>query len=132
MRACILGIIPGDVTEAAIKQCEKTLMEGETKPIIDITREMAGIFKNEFGVPLDAIEKYIGCKSEAFSMRDLIRLKKVYRSLHDGMAKREDFFDISLPVEKSDVVDPFEGKDKEKSAEKKEAKTKDVNEAGSK
>lgn len=131
MRACILGIIPGDVTEAAIKQCEKTLMEGETKPIIDITREMAGIFKNEFGVPLDAIEKYVGCKSEAFSMRDLIRLKKVYRSLHDGMAKREDFFDISLPVEKSDVVDPFEGKDKEKGAEKKEAKTKDVNEVGS-
>ncbi len=124
LRSCILGIIPGDVVEAAVKQCEETLVNGEEKPLIDLVRDMAGIFQNEFGVPLEAIEKYIGCKSEAFSMRDLVRLKRVYRSIHDGMAKREDFFELSLPEEKaqSEVQDPFAAKN---TAAKKSAK-KDV------
>lgn len=82
LRSCILGIIPGDVVEAAVKQCEDTLINGEKKPLIDLVRDMAAIFQNEFGVPLDAIEKYIGCKSEAFSMRDLVRLKKRNRFRH--------------------------------------------------
>lgn len=116
LRACILGVIPGDVQEAAIKQCEETMASGEKKPIIDIVREMAAIFQNEFGVPLEAIEKYIGCKSEAFSMNDLVRLKKVYRSLHDGMAKREDYFELSVPADPSEVTDPFAEKGAKKEA----------------
>lgn len=124
LRACILGIIPGDVQEAAIKQCEETLANGEKKPIIDIVREMAVIFQNEFGVPLEAIEKYIGCKSEAFSMNDLVRLKKVYRSLHDGMAKREDYFELALPAEAPEVMDPFTGAEETEGRKaKKDAKT---------
>lgn len=125
LRACILGIIPGDVQEAAVRQCEKTLVSGEQKPVVDIVREMAEIFKSEFSVPLEAIEKYIGCKSEAFSMNDLVRLKKVYRSLKDGMAKREDYFDIGLPKEEAaagDVQDPFAKKETAKKGVKTDAK----------
>lgn len=115
LRSCILGIIPGDVVEAAVRQCEETLTNGGKKPLIDLVRDMALIFQNEFGVPLEAIEKYIGCKSEAFSMRDLVRLKKVYTSLHDGMAKREDIFDIGIHDERAvdgEVKDPFAGQEK--------------------
>lgn len=75
VRACILGVIPGDVQDAAIDQCNKTMSEGEKKPVIDLVRDMAAIFEREFSVPIEAIEKYIGCKSEAFSMNDLVRLK---------------------------------------------------------
>ncbi len=111
LRACILGIIPGDVIDAAIEQCNQTLMGGMNKPIIDLVREMASIFQKDFSVPIDAIEKYIGCKSEAFTMNDLVRLKKVHRSLSDGMAKREDYFELALPdKEKADVKNPFENK----------------------
>lgn len=125
LRACILGVIPGDVIEDAIVQCEKTLAEGEKRPIIDIVREMAAIFQNEFSVPLEAIEKYIGCKSEAFSMNDLIRLKKVYVSLRDGMAKREDYFELPNAIEEKadkEVEDPFAKKDTKKGTSKKEVK----------
>lgn len=108
MRACILGVIPADVVDAAVAQCRKTLIDGETKPIIDLIREMASIFKKEFGVPMEAIEKYIGCKSEAFSMNDLIRLRRVYSSIHDGMSKREDYFDVALPVNDGEITDPFQ------------------------
>lgn len=120
MRACILGVIPGDVVEAAVKQCEETLASGEKKPTVDLVREMAGIFQDEFGVPLEAIEKYIGCSSKAFSMRDLVRLRKVYSSLHDGMAKREDYFELAAPVDDQEISDPFSKEDSRKSSRKKE------------
>ncbi len=110
LRACILGIIPGDVVEDAVAQCNKTLLEGEIKPVIDLVKDMAAIFEKEFSVPIEAIEKYIGCKSSAFSMNDLIRLKRVYMSLKDGMAKREEIF--ALPgVEKEEPKDPFAEKE---------------------
>lgn len=112
VRACILGVIPGDVIDAAIEQCNKTLLEGEKKPIIDLVREMSEIFKKEFSIPLEAIEKFIGCKSDAFSMNDLVRLKRVYKSLRDGMAKREDYFEITLTDEEKEIQDPFKGKEK--------------------
>ena len=125
LRACILGIIPGDVVEAAVKKCEETLINGEEKPLIDLVREMSNIFQKEFGVPLEAIEKYIGCKSEAFSMRDLVRLRRIYSSLHDGMAKREDYFQLAIPESagsESEVKDPFENKETEKKTSKKGVK----------
>lgn len=113
VRACILGIIPGDIVEEAVEQCRKTLLQGESKPIIDLVKDMAAIFKKEFSVPLEAIEKFIGCKSSAFSMNDLVRLKRVYTSLKDGMAKREEIFELP-GVEREDVKDAFEGKEKKK------------------
>lgn len=116
VRACILGIIPGDVIDSAIEQCSQTLLNGENKPLIDIVRDMAGIFQKEFSVPLEAIEKYIGCKAEAFSMNDLVRLKKVYRSLHDGMAKREDYFHLPKTSEVENPFDEKEGKEKHEEA----------------
>lgn len=132
LRACILGIIPWDVVEAAVKKCEETLINGEEKPLIDLVREMSNIFQKEFGVPLEAIEKYIGCKSEAFSMRDLVRLRRIYSSLHDGMAKREDYFELSIAEPaggtEGNVKNPFEGKEEKpkltgKGAKKDEAES---------
>lgn len=128
LRACILGVIPGDVIDSAIAQCNKTLAGDTSKPVIDIVREMAAIFQQEFGVPLEAIEKYIGCKAEAFSMNDLVRLKKVYRSLHDGMAKREDYFEVSLPTEDEnrEIKDPFAESGEKKDGKKDKAESKQL------
>lgn len=112
VRACILGVIPGDVQDAAVEQCHKTLIEGEKKPLVDLVRDMAALFQQEFGVPLDSIETYIGCKSEAFSMNDLVRLKRVVKSLRDGMAKREDFFNLKPVADSSEVENPFQDGEK--------------------
>ncbi len=123
VRACILGVIPGDVQDAAIEQCHKTLIEGEKKPLVDLVRDMAAIFQQEYGIPLDSIEEYIGCKSEAFSMNDLIRLKRVWKSLKDGMAKREDFFNLKPTVDNSEAGNPFN--DGEKGEKKSKGAVKD-------
>lgn len=121
VRSCILGIIPGDIVEEAIEQCHRTLTDGEKKPIADLVKDMARIFQDEFSVPLESIEKYIGCKSSAFSMNDLIRLKKVYTSLKDGMSKREEVFELPGVVADSDseIKDVLAEKE-DKGAKKKE------------
>ena len=116
VRACILGIIPGDVVEAAIERCNKTMREGNEEPLVDRVRKMSMVFEKEFSVTLPMLEKYLGCKSEAFSENDFIRLKKVYVSLRDGMAKREDYFEIALPSGEGEIHDPFKNEEsKEKS-----------------
>jgi hypothetical protein len=57
LRACILGVIPGDVVEAAMKQCEVTL---KTKAEVTPERLKALLEKfAEFGVTKEQIEKRI-------------------------------------------------------------------------
>lgn len=113
VRACILGVIPGDVVDAAVEECQKTLVNGNTEPLIDRVRKGIKLFEDKFSVTKQMIEKYIGCKTEAFSENDMIRLNNVYRSLRDGMAKREDYFEVSPPVDEKEVQNPFNGDDKE-------------------
>lgn len=125
VRACILGIIPGDVVEAAVERCNKTMREGNDEPLVDRVRTMAMAFEKDFSVTLPMLEKYLGCRSDAFSENDFVRLKKVYVALRDGMAKREDYFEIALPVDESEISDPFNDEKKE-TKKAKEVKTDDA------
>lgn len=121
VRACILGVIPGDVIDSAIEQCQRTLESNEGAPVIDLVRSVAKTFADEYGIQLSMLEKYIGCKSESFTMNDLIRLKRVYKSLKDGMAKREDYFEMQ-PTDTEispDIKDPFAEKEGDKKDEAK-------------
>jgi len=113
VRACILGIVPGDIVEEAVEQCRKTLEDGEEKPLIDRIKNCVLTAEREYQIPKESLEKYIGCKAEAFSMNDLIRLNRVFNSIKDGMAKREEIFELP-GVEKQEAVDAFEGKKKKK------------------
>lgn len=107
LRACILGVIPGDVIESAISQCEKTLIGDNKEPLEDTIRAAAATLEKEYGVTVPMLEKFIGCKIESFTMQNLIRLKKVYVSLKDGMAKREDYFEMLPPVDDAEITYPF-------------------------
>lgn len=94
MRACILGIIPGDVVDAAIDKCKNTLTHGK-EPIADRIRKMI-VALDEQGVKVEHIEKRLGHKLDATIESELITLRGIYKSLKDGMSKREDFFDIGM------------------------------------
>lgn len=111
VRACILGIIPGDIQEEAVEQCRKTLADGEKLPLKDLIAGVLRTAKEEYAVPQESLEKYIGCKADSFSMNDLIRLKKVFNSIKDGMAKREEIFELP-GVEKKEAEDAFADKEK--------------------
>lgn len=92
LRACILGVIPGDVVDMAMKQCELTLKSNKV-PLDERIKNMAEAFQNDFGVSVDALRSYIGKNVEAFSDADVIRLGKVYRSLKDGVIGSDYFMD---------------------------------------
>lgn len=111
VRACILGIIPGDIIEEAVEQCRKTLIESEKEPLRDLIHGVLITAEKDYKVPKESLERYIGCKAEAFSMNDLIRLKRVFNSIKDGMAKTEEIFEIP-GTEKKEAEDAFAGKEK--------------------
>ena len=96
VRACILGVIPGDVVEEAQEACRQTLKDGNKEPLEVRIPKMLEVFNREFNVTQEMIEKFVGCKADAISENDYIRLGNVYRSLRDGMAKPEAYFRINV------------------------------------
>lgn len=123
MRACILGIIPGDVVDAAVAACSKTLSGGK-EPLVDRVRKMASAFKDDFGVPLASLEKYIGCKADAFTEQTVVRLRGVYTALKDGRADREQYFELpsaDAPQEQPKTQDKPAGTGKSAEPSKPEA-----------
>lgn len=94
LRACILAVIPGDVIEAAVDQCKKTL-ESSDVPIADQIRKMIIAF-DELGVKVEHLEKRLGHKLDSVIPAEIVILKGVYKSLKDGMATREDFFEFGV------------------------------------
>lgn len=85
VRSCILGVIPGDAVEMALKQCDVTLKSSSNDPLDVRIKSMAECFKAEFSITEEMLAGYIGKKVEAFTEADVIRLRKVYRSLKDGV-----------------------------------------------
>jgi len=95
LRACILGVIPGDIVDTALDECEKTLSTQGGAPLIDRVRKMVAAF-SEVGVSSDMIAERLGHKLEVTTEQELVNLRKIYMSLRDGMGKREDWFKLSL------------------------------------
>lgn len=93
LRACILGVIPGDVVEAAVKQCEET-----QKTTIDVNPEsikkMVEAFESEYNITKELIEKRIQRRVESITPTQMLSLKRVFQSLRDGMGKPSDYFDV--------------------------------------
>jgi len=101
LRACILGVIPGDVVEAAVKQCETTLnTHADTSP--EAIKKMALAFK-EFGITEDQIQKRLQMKLEAMRPAQMVQMKKIYASLRDGMSKPMDWFEFEEEATTSDI-----------------------------
>lgn len=103
MRACILGIIPGDVVEAAQRQCEATLhTKADTSP--DAIAKMVEAFA-DYGVTDEHIKKRIGNRLDAIRPAQVVQLRKIYNSLRDGMSKASDWFEIEdLPTQSAETI----------------------------
>lgn len=99
LRACILAAIPGDVTEAAVRQCDVTL---RAKAEVTPERLKALVEKfGEYGVTKEQIERRIQRHLDAITPGLMLQLGKIYNSLKDGMSKPADFFETGAPVEAS-------------------------------
>ena len=93
VRACILEVIPGDVVEDAVARCKETLLaKADTSP--EGVQKLLMAFW-EYGVKKEAIEIFIQRKIEAITPGNVVRLRAIYQSLRDGVAKATDFFEVS-------------------------------------
>ena len=99
LRACILGVIPGDIVEAAVGQVNATLKAGPSQAgnFEDRSRKMLVMF-GEVGVTKPMIEKYLSHKFDSISPAELARLGKVYKSIRDGIARRRQFFEVETDL----------------------------------
>ena len=93
LRACILGIIPGDIVDKAVEECERTLAGQNSKPLKERIASALGAFKEQHRVTQPMIEERFGYNADAFTERDYLDLIKIFNSLKDGMSKVDDWFD---------------------------------------
>lgn len=104
VRSCILAVIPGDVIEAAIKQCEVTLTGGSV-PLPERIKAMVDKYA-EIEITAEQLAGFIGKNVDAFTAQDIVRLGKIYRSIKDGVVGNDYF------VEKMRESAPVDAKDK--------------------
>lgn len=89
-RAVLQAIIPTDVIDAAVRQCEETLKaKADTSP--DGIKRLLEAFE-PFGVTKAHVEQRIQRAIDTISPAQVVGLKRVYASLRDGMGRVEDFF----------------------------------------
>jgi len=105
LRACILGVIPGDVIDEAVKQCDATL-NASADIGADAQKRMIDAFA-AYRVTKDQIEKRIQRRMDAITPAQVIQLRKIHLSMRDGMSSAEDWFDaakIAVP----EPINPFD------------------------
>lgn len=105
VRSCILAVIPGDVIEGAVRQCELTLSSGDV-PLEKRISDMVSKF-DELGVESDQLAGFIGKSVEAFQPQDVVRLAKIYRSIKDGVVGNDYF--LNRLKESVPTADPATG-----------------------
>jgi hypothetical protein len=93
LRACILGIIPADLTEAAVNQCKETVANGDGAPLADRIRKMILAFK-DLGVSQEMLEKRLSHSMDLTTPDEIVELSGIYTTVRDKQAKRNDFFDF--------------------------------------
>lgn len=91
LRACILAVVPGDVVEAAVNQCQITL-QSHTDVTAEGIKKLIEAFE-PLSVTKAQIEKFCQCRAEAIKPAQIVRLRSIYTSLRDGMSSPSDWFE---------------------------------------
>jgi len=97
MRACILSIVPGDVVETAVAQCEATQKAAMGAPEAKIKSMLESFAK--YGVTKRQIEKRLQHRLDADTtvVAELLSLHKIFVSLKDGYTKPDEWFEPEVP-----------------------------------
>ncbi|MGP7817737.1 hypothetical protein [Niallia sp. 01092] len=121
VRACILSIIPGDIVDRAIEECNRTMQGNNPKPFKERLSAALKMFKEKHRVTQEQIEEHFGYNVSAFTERDLNDLGKIFNSIKDGMSKVDDWFDKAAKNKKEgsgSLSESFKEKEEVKSDDK--------------
>jgi len=92
LRSCILGVIPGDIIDRAIIQCNETLAGNSQGPLKDRIANALRSYKEQHRVTQEMIEAKFGYNADSFTEYDYVELINIFNSLKDGLSKVEDWF----------------------------------------
>lgn len=123
LRACILGIIPKDIEDAAVNEVRKTLEKGGGKTLAERIRDMLLAFDTQ-GVTQSMLEDYLGHKMGETIAKEIVDLTGIYTSIRDGMVSRSEFF--NFPKEENDKASELSEKLKVQTPPKAAKKEKDA------
>ncbi len=102
LRACILGVIPGDVVDAAVAECEQTLHASA-----DTTESGIKLMVDAFakiGVSKEQLEQRIQRRMDAITPAQVVHLRKIFTSIRDGMSKPNEWFEYATPEESNEAA----------------------------
>lgn len=94
LRACILGVIPGDIVDSAVEKCNETLKKADGRSTKERMAAMVDAFA-AYGIIEQDIVGRLGHNLSAITEVELAQLRKVYNSIKDGMSKPADHFDVT-------------------------------------
>lgn len=94
LRARILAVLPGDLVDAAIEECRRTLAGDNTIPLVDRVRKMIAAF-DKLGVSQALIEKRAGKPCAELLPEDLGDLLAIHNSIKDGASEAGAWFDTA-------------------------------------
>ncbi|MFZ6624474.1 hypothetical protein ACOXU5_02145 [Vagococcus fluvialis] len=112
LRACILGVIPGDIVELAVEECNKTLSGNNSTPLKDRLARALTAFKENYDVTQEMIEDKFGYDISQFSEKNFVELIQIFNAIKDGMTKVTDVFEKVKTETKANSLEK-EFKDKE-------------------
>jgi hypothetical protein len=93
VRACILEVLPGDLVDFAMAECQRTLKRGDGRPLAERVQSMLDSFAElNIGVGPQQIETLLQHPITAITEAEIPRLRAVYQSLKTGMARPEELF----------------------------------------
>jgi len=121
VRSSLEAVIPPDVVEDAVAECRRTLQAKA-----EVNDESIGKLRAAFeklGVTKEQIEARLGRRLDAMQPAQLVSMRRIFKSISDGMSKAEEWFPSSK-VGESDLNSKVGDKPKEPAKDEKKAELK--------
>jgi len=103
-RACILGVIPGDIVDRAIAQCNTTLQGNQAEPLADRIKKLLVAFEG-LSVTKTMIETRLGHRLDTINETEYITFRKIWKAITDNMQTVESYFGPGANQRERAVVD---------------------------
>lgn len=95
VRNCVLSVVPPDIVDAVLQECDKTLHDKESGALKDSREDTVRklvLGWAEFGVTAAELEAVLGHPMAQITPDELVRLRGMFRSIRDGNTKVSDHF----------------------------------------
>lgn len=99
MRNAILQVLPADLIDGCCERAKRTVKEGAKTGFKSnrekTTKDLVLAFE-ELSITVEMIETYLGHSLSVLSEDEYVKLRGVWKSISDGVAKREEFFELEV------------------------------------